>query len=304
MIIIRNINVMDISLDLYRIFLEVSRTSNITKAAEKLFVSQSAVSQSIKQLESLIGGKLFNRSVHGVTLTPEGEVLFSHIDEAITLIDNAQNKFVEMKDLNTGTIRIGASDTICNLFLLPVLERFISRHPNIRVSVTNGTTDESIDLLKRASVDIAFINLPINSNAMLEEIPVKEIHECFVVGNKYMYLAEKPMHLSELINYPLLTLERASNSRRQMDLFLEKHNVEITPAIELGSLALLSGFAKIGFGIAATIREDVIDMLKNHELYELKFYEELPRRYIGLIRAKNVNLSFAAKAFIEEITIS
>ena len=293
---------MDINLDLYRVFREVARTGNISKAAEKLFISQSAVSQSVMQLENRIGGKLFDRSVRGVKMTVEGEILFSHIDEALTLIENAQTKYTEMKELSAGSIRIGASDTICSLYLLPVLERFNSIYPEIRISVTNRTTRESIELLKQAAVDIAFVNLPVENDDAFEIRPVKIIHDCFVVGEKYKHLANRVMSFDELTNYPVMTLEKASNTRNQMDIFLTYKGVELNPAIELGSLSLLSGFAKIGLGIAATIREDVQPLIDTHELYELTFLDALPIRHIGLIKMKNVNLSFAAKEFFKHVT--
>ena len=292
---------MDISLELYRIFREVARSGNISRAAQRLFVSQSAVSQAILQLEHKIGGKLFDRSVRGVTLTAEGEVLFSHIDDAILLIENAQAKFAEMKAIRAGGIKIGASDTICSLFLLPILKRFNDKHPEIRISVANRTTRESIELLKRAAVDIAFINLPVEDDAALDITPVKAIHDCFVAGGKYAFLADETKHLRDLANYPVLTLETISNSRQQMDQFLAGKGIRLQPAIELGSLALLSEFAKIGLGVAATIREEAQDMLERGELRELKVYEALPERHIGLARIRSVSLSFAAKAFVEEI---
>jgi len=292
---------MDIDLELYKVFREVAKTGNISKAAERLFVSQSAVSQSIMQLENKIGGKLFDRSVRGVTLTAEGGVLFSHIDDAIVLIENAQKKFVEMRELKTGSIAIGASDTICSLYLLPILEKFNHRRPDIRVSVTNRMTQESIELLKRAAVDIAFVNLPIENDGSLDVTPVMQIQDCFVAGGRYRHLADIIMSLGDLAKYPVLMLEKASNTRKQMDRFLLGKGIDIQPAIELGSLSLLSGFAKIGLGVAATIKEDAQDMLDRHELCELTFYDELPKRHVGLAKMKNVNLSFAAKAFVNEI---
>jgi len=292
---------MDINLELYRIFREVAKAKNISRAAEKLFVSQSAVSQAIMQLENKIGGKLFDRGVRGVTLTAEGEVLFSRIDDAVLLIENAQAKFAEMKDLGAGSIKIGASDTICSLFLLPILKRFNDKHPDIRISVANRTTWESLELLRRAAADIAFVNLPVENDAALDIMPVKVIHDCFVAGGKYSHLADETMHLRDLQKYPFLTLEQASNSRKQLDIFLAGQGVELKPAIELGSLALLSEFAKIGLGVAATIREEVQDVLERGELRELKFHEALPERHIGLARIRHVNLSFAAQAFVEEM---
>ena len=292
---------MDIDLELYRVFKEVALAGNISRAAERLFVSQSATSQAILQLEKRIGGKLFNRSVHGVELTVEGKTLFSYVNDALSLIENGENEFSRMKDLETGSIRIGASDTICSMFLLPILESFHNNYPEIRISVTNRVTSESISLLKHRQVDIAFVNLPIEDDETLQVLPVKTIHDCFVVGGRYMYLADTPFNLNELKNYPILMLETASNSRNQMDRLLQSKGLEIVPAIELGSLALLAEFAKIGLGIAATIKEEVEDMLAEGALRELKIIEELPERYIGLVKIKNNNLSFATKAFIKEI---
>ena len=290
---------MEINLDLYRVFREVAKSGTISGAAERLYVSQSAVSQAIMQLEGRIGGRLFDRGARGVTLTAEGGVLFSHIDDALSHIENAQGKFAEMKQLQAGTIKIGASDTMCSLFLLPVLKRFNDAHPEIRISVANRTTRESIELLRRAAVDIAFVNLPLEHDASLDVLPVKAIHDCFVAGEKYAHLAEGVMHLADLQNYPVLMLEKASNSRVALDAFLAARGVELRPAIELGSLALLSEFAKIGLGVAATIKEEAQGMLDSQALRELKFYEALPERRIGLAKMRRVNLSFAAKAFIE-----
>ena len=292
---------MDIDLELYRVFREVAKCGNISRAAERLFVSQSAVSQAVMQLEKKIGGKLFDRGVRGVTLTVEGGVLFSHIDDALVHIENAQAKFAQLRTLNAGAIKIGASDTVCSLFLLPILKRFNDEHPDIQISVTNRTTRESIELLRRAAVDIAFVNLPVENDAALDITPVKTIHDCFVAGGKYAGLADAPMALRDLQNVPVLMLEKSSNSRQQLDAFLAGREVELRPAIELGSLALLSEFAKIGLGVAATIKEEAQPMLDRGELRELQFQEPLPTRHIGLVRMKHVSLSFAVRGFVEEM---
>ena len=292
---------MDINLELYKFFCEVAKSGNFTKAADKLFVSQSAVSQAIMRLEEGIGCKLFNRNARGVRLTSEGEVLHSYAENAVSLIKNAQEKIANMKSMRDGEIKIGASDTVCSLFLLPFLEKFSSKHPEIHISVINRTSRELVKILKAGAVDISFISLPAEDDAMLEITPVMQIQDCFVAGAKYAYLADSVIRLRDLKKYPILMLEKSSASRKQMDLFLLSCDVEITPAIELESLALLPEFAKIGLGIAATIKEDVQKMLDSHELYELSFLEILPKRCIGLAQLKDVSLSFAAEAFKKSI---
>jgi len=260
-------------------------------------VSQSAVSQAIMQLEERLGCQLFNRSTRGVRLTPEGEILYSYANNAVSIIENAQDKIAKMKNLRDGEIKIGASDTVCSLFLLPFLNRYNTEYPEIQISVINRTTRELIRLLKNGSVDISFVNLPIDDDSTLEVIPVMEIHDCFVTGSKYAYLTDSAIRLRDLRKYPILMLEKSRSSRRQMDIFLKSYDLEIKPSIELESLSLLSEFAKIGLGIAATIKEEVQKMLDNQELYELRFLETLPTRNIGLAQNKNVSLSFAAEAF-------
>jgi len=288
-------------MELYKFFCEVAKHGNFTKAADGLYVSQSAVSQAIMQLEERLGCKLFNRNTRGVQLTTEGEVLYSYANNAVSLIKNAQDKIMNMKSLRDGEIKIGASDTVCSLFLLPFLDKFNSTYPEIRISVINRTSRELVRVLKNGAVDIAFITLPPEDETMLEITPVMEIRDCFVAGAKYAYLADSVMRLRDLRKYPILMLEENSASRKQMDLFLAGYDIEIKPAIELESLTLLSEFAKIGLGIAATIKEDVHGMLDRHELFELRFLEVLSKRNIGLVQLKNVNLSFASEAFKKSI---
>ena len=300
-ILIRNANFMYINLELYRFFREVAKTSNVTKAAERLYVTQSAVSQSIMQLEDKLGCKLFNRNKRGVRLTPEGEVLFSYVNNAVSLIENAQEKLSSMKNLRDGEIMIGASETACNLFLLPVLSKFNAEYPEIRISVVNRTTSELIQLLKDGTVDLSFVNLPIEEDAALEITPVMQFHDCFVTGEKYAYLADSVLRIRDLQKYPVIMLEKSSNSRKQMDLFFQGYELEIIPSIELESLSLVAEFAKNGLGISATIKEDVQKMLESGELYELRFLETLPVRSLGLAQMKNFSLSFAATAFKKAI---
>ncbi|MCL1918083.1 MAG: LysR family transcriptional regulator [Peptococcaceae bacterium] len=290
-----------INFELYKYFCEAAKAGNVTKAAEKLFLSQSAVSQAIMQLEDRLGCQLFNRNKRGVQMTPEGEVLFSYISNAMTLMENAQEKLSKMKNLRDGEIKIGASDTTCSLFLLPVLDEFSAKYPEIHISVINRTTQELLKLLKNGTVDISFVNLPVEDEAMLKITPVMPIQDCFVVGAKYAYLADSVFRLGDLRKYPILMLEKSSNSRKHMDAFLASYEIEIEPSIELESLALLSEFAKIGLGIAATLKEDAQKMLDSQELYELRFLETLPARHIGLAQIKNVSLSFAAEAFKKSV---
>lgn len=288
---------MYINLELFRFFREVAISGNITKAADKLCVSQSAVSQAIKQLEERLEQKLFDRGARGVKLTSEGEVLFSYANNAVSLIENAREKLANMKNLDEGAIKIGASDTICSIILLRLLKKFNIDYPEIKISVMDSSTLQSIVLIKNGAVDLSFVTLPVEPDPAVEIIPIMPIHDCFLAGEEYAHLINSKMQLSELKNYPLLMMEKSSNSRKQIDRFLLKNNLEIEPAIEFASLGLLPKFAKEGLGIAVTIKEDVLDMLESGELFELRLTRNPPVRHIALAQMKNVTLSSAAQAF-------
>ena len=122
---------MNINLELYKIFYVVASHLNITKASKELMISQPAISKSIKTLENQLGGTLFIRTKRGVNLTEEGKIFYNYVKDAMTIINNAENKFKDLINLETGTIRIGISQTLTKHFLLPYLEIFHKTYPKI-----------------------------------------------------------------------------------------------------------------------------------------------------------------------------
>ena len=169
-------------IDLYRIFLVVSKRKSFSRAAEQLFMTQPAVSQSIAKLEQELNTALFYRTPKGVTLTNEGKVLHDYVNQALGILDAGEHKMLEFKNLKTGTLRIGVGDTISRFFLLPFLESFHTNYPGIRLKVMNGTTKEIMGFIKAGEADVGICNLPIEDE-MLYVLPCKEIHDIFVCGN-------------------------------------------------------------------------------------------------------------------------
>ncbi|MCI8342754.1 MAG: LysR family transcriptional regulator [Firmicutes bacterium] len=287
----------NIPLDLYKVFCCVVKSGNMSAAARELFISQPAVSISIRQLEERIGAPLLIRTAKGIRPTPEGSVLYEYIDQALTLIKTGENKYMEMINLKTGEIKIGASDTVISNLLMPYLEKFNTENPQINIKVTNKTTYESLKLLKSGVVDICFINLPIEDDCDLIVLPFKTIHDCLVGGSGYKSLSESGINIKSLENYPLLLLEDLSNSRRFLDKFAKSNGVMLKPIIELASSDLLLEFAKINLGLTFAIKEFTNGMIDGIHLFEIPVTPPIPERSIGLVRLKNVALSYAAKKF-------
>lgn len=292
---------MDANFDLYRVFCEVAREKSLSSAAKKLYVSQSAVSQSIKQLEKSLDTKLFDRKSRGVELTSEGKILFEYADGAYTLLENALIKFGELKDLKFGNIKIGASDTVCALLLTNVLKDFHTKYPEIKIQLINHTTGQLLSELKLGKIDMAFVALPIKEADGLKIRKIADINDCFVVSGKYASLARRTINLKELEKFPVLMLDKKSSSRLFLDKFLSEKGIKIKPSVELGSIDLLTRFAEIGIGVSAVIEQYVEKKLKAGELEKLQLSEPIPKRAIGLVTLENVSLSPSSKKLIELI---
>lgn len=292
---------MNIDFELYRIFYVVANHKNITKASAELNISQPAISKSIKNLEEQLGGPLFVRTKRGVILTHEGTEFYNYIKQAIEYINNAENKFTDLMNLEIGRINIGISTTLTREFLLPYLEEFHSKYPKIDIKIVTDITEDLIPQLKNGLVDIVILNLnDKNYGNDIEIFRCKEVHDTFVVGKKYKELTKRDLSLKDLNDYPLVLQAKGSNTREFLDTYTQKYNVTLKPNIELASYALIVEFTKIGFGIGYITKEYQKDTL-NKELFELKIKEKVPSRYIGVALSRNHIPNFSTKKLIEII---
>jgi DNA-binding transcriptional LysR family regulator len=250
------------------------------------------------RLEDALGCTLFARTSRGISLTSEGRMLYSYADKAVSLITAAEDRLNRMRTLQSGGLMIGASDTLCQFFLLPYLEKFHSEYPEIQLQVTNRTTPDTVELLKVGKVDIALVNLPVVDSA-LSVRDVLKVHDVFVASSRFKRLLDRSVTLDELSREPLVLLEKASNSRKYLDDFAAVYGVTLKPEIELGAHSLLVEFAKIGLGIACVTYEFAAGAIKSGELFEIKLTPSMPSRGIGLISLEGVPLSPAAERFIQ-----
>lgn len=290
---------MQASLDLYKVFYTVAKSGSLTAAAKELYVSQPAVSQSIRQLENQLGGRLFVRTARGIELTPEGNAMMERISRAMGLIDEAEHTFAQMKQLMAGRVRMGAADTLCRFLLLDTIQQFHQQYPDVIIQVTNRTTRDTLQLLRLGKVDVGLINLPLDERD-IEVTPVYQLNDCFV-GSAALYgdlPKQTPQMLSQL---PLMMLETISNSRSYVDRFFLDHGVSLSPQIELASLDLLRDFASIGMGVACIPRQFCQKELKDGTLVELPLMHAIPPRAIGLIHLKGMPLSYAAQRFLHQL---
>lgn len=293
---------MNIDFELYRIFYTVAKKENITKAAEELNISQPAISKSIKNLEEQLGGQLFIRTKRGVILTEEGKEFYNYIKQAIEYITNAESKFTDLINLETGCIRIGISTTLTKEFLLPYLENFHNLYPKIDIQINTDLTSELLLKLRNGLIDIVIFNLNNkNYGNDIDIIKCKKINDCFVVNKNFSDLIKKELSFSDLNKYPLILQAKGSSTRYFLDNVAKDYNTILKPNIEPSSYQLVVELTKIGLGIGYVTKEYIKKELQNKELIELKIKEKIPSRYIGIALSKNHLPNFSTKKLIEII---
>ena len=284
-------------LNLLNIFYNVALENSVSKAANKLHISQPAVSQNIKTLEEELGISLFHRTNKGVKLTNEGVEIFNYCKTIFRQIDLLNQTLQDLSTLEAGILNIGASDTICKYYLIDILKKFEEIYPKIRYRVTNCTTSESLKLLKEHSVDVAFIHAPVHNDDFSYQNCLR-LDDVFVCA--YDFDDSNIKHLSDLTKYRTLLLEDSSYSRKVLDNNLLRYNVKLKPKFELASLDLLIEFCKKNMGIICVSKQYIEKELKNKELKIINIEEKLDPRYITLAY-NDEYLSNPAKRLIEYI---
>ncbi len=288
---------MDVNYELYKVFYFVAISLSFSEASKQLYISQSAVSQSIKVLEKKLNQPLFIRSTKRVQLTPEGEILLRHIEPAMNLIKRGEAQILEANTLGGGQLRIGASDTICRYFLVPYLNKFHKEYPNVHIKVTNQTSIKCVDLLESGQVDLIVTNYPNSQLHNTNQIKViKDFNDVFIASRKYFNLDSKKLTLNELQKNPILMLDRNSTTSEFVHHIFQQHQLDLVPEIELSSNDLLIDLAKIGLGIAFI--PDYCVPTDTDDLYVVDLEEELPKRQIVVVHNQHIPVSQAAEKFI------
>ena len=291
-----------VNLDLYKVFYTVAKCGSLTRAAEELYISQPAVSRSIKQLETQLGVSLFTRTHRGMQLSANGgKIIFEEVERALKLLSDAQNRISEMKTSATGTIRIGASDTIFEYFLADKIVEFNERFPAVKIELLADVTPQTIEKLKADKCDVAFVNLPIDNDPELKLYGnCMRLNDIFVTSEKYAELTASEVGVESLKKYPLILMEQNTVSRRSLDNFLSSIGVNLEPSIEVGSWDLMKRLVSRGMGIGVIPRQYVENALRDGSLLEIKADIALPVRSVGMLLPRHTPLSYALHCFIDE----
>jgi len=295
---------MNTNLEYYKIFYYVAKENSITGAAKQLCISQPAVSQAIKSLEQNLETELFVRQSKGVRLTKEGSLLFSYISQGYEMILLGEQQLEKMKNLEYGEVRIGASDMTLQFFLLPYLEQFHQLYPEIKVSVTNASTPQTLEHLQQGRIDFGVVTGPINMDERFEFRSVRSVHDIFVGGEKFRdALSNRKLEYRELEELPIICLEGNTSTRKYIDAYLLKNDVKIIPEFELATSDMIVQFSKRNLGIGSVVEDFAKPYIQSGELFELEFQKTIPSREMFLAVDRMSTMSVAASR-LKELLVS
>ncbi|MFK7694488.1 LysR family transcriptional regulator [Paenibacillus sp. HJGM_3] len=290
------------AMDYYKVFYYAASTGSITKAAQQLFITQPSASYAIKQLEEQLGVRLLERQPRGVALTGEGEALFAYVQQSYRLLQAGEQAVAQLRTLQAGIVRMGASDSLCKAFLLPYLERFREAHPGIRIVLTHGKSEDISARLSAGTIDCGIVHLPV-PEPLLHILAVRPIQDVFVAAPG-LAAGTDPHALADLVQHPFVMLSERSRSRAFFHAYLQTYGLTATPEIEVGSIELLLEFVRRGMGLAFMTRDFAADDLAAGTLVELPVAEPIPGRAIGIITRPGDSLSLAADRFVRGLAES
>lgn len=290
---------MNVNYEYYKIFYHVAKSASISGAARLLCISQPAVSQAVKSLEQEVGIALFIRTKKGVSLTNAGKQLYKYVAEGMESIAMGEQQLSQLLHLETGEIRIGASDMTLQFYLLPYLEHFHQLYPDIKVHVTNAPTPSTIGHLFNNNIDFGIVTTPLPEDPRLDIRMAREIEDIFIAGPRFEHLKGKELQYSNLTDLPIICLEQDTSTRVYVDNFLSHENVILTPEFELSTSDMIAQFVKRNLGIGSIVSDFAAGYIERKELFQLKFKKPIPRRHMCIISDKRRGMSVAANKLME-----
>lgn len=283
---------MYIGYDYYRIFYYVAKYGNVTQAARVLLNNQPNLTRAVKTLESELGCPLFIRSNRGMKLTPEGERLLRHIRIAIENIEAGEAEIIESRNLERGSVFVAASEVALHCVLLPVLKKYRSLYPGIKLKISNHSTPQAIDAIKNGFADIAVVTTPTLPSAMLDEITVRKFREVAVCSSAFSELWGRKVSFEELLSYPLISLGTQTKSYELYSDFFAGEGLRYQPETEAATADQIVPMVKADLGIGF-VPEEFLEGIEGVSVIETE--SPLPEREIRVVKRREQPLGIAAK---------
>ncbi len=286
-------------MDLYQLrgFYEIVREQSFTRAAEKLFLTQPAISLQIKALEAELQEMLLERNRRQIRLTPAGEILFVHARDIFARIEEAHSDIAALKSVLRGRLAIGTSDTNCTYILPGLLAEFRARHPKVELDIRNRMSPEVGNLVLNDEVEFGLATLPVKHRDLVGEA-LFERRDVLICPPDHALGKRRRIGLKQVAEHPFLALERGSTSRQLLDEVFRQEELELQVEMNLGGIEIIKRYVEIGLGIALVPEVAVEEEVAAGKLHALQV-NGLVKRKIGLVEHKGRRRSQATTAFLD-----
>ena len=275
------------NLNLYRIFCEVAKEKNITKASDNLYISQPAVSSAIKELEASLGGQLFIRRNKGVVLTSYGQQIYNKVLPCIEELSKIDDFFEDINNLQKGLLRIGSNTSNTNQIISAHLVKFASIYPDVKIQMIRDTQENLIKKLDEQLIDIIYID-----NEEIGDFNVVESYniEYQLIGDKKYYEKYKnnPIDKSNFPFEEIILPNNINTSRKLIENYMQELNIKLKPKYEVDNYKILYDLVKNGLGIAFVNTDYYKDKL-NKDVYLINSNLKFLARKINAVYNKKAN---------------
>jgi len=291
-------------------FAAVARQGGFSRAARALGKTQSAVSQAVILLERELGAALFVRDGRTTRLTDAGARLLQHADRVFSEMDAARESISALGELKTGSLGIGASDTLSCHLLPPVFRTFRARYPGVDLRLENRPSPETLRAVAERRVDVGVVVLPQTESGdgfdagadRVSVIPLVPHVDKAICPPVHPLARRSRVRPSDLGDEPLLLLDKTTGTRAYVDVAFDRAGVRPRVAMEMGSVEVLKRLVELGFGVSIVPAMAIVREVEGGTLRALDFASGIARRQIALVVPAGAALRRAAAAFVETAT--
>lgn len=294
-------NQFEIDFELYKVFFVTAETGNITSAAKALFLTQPSVTKHIQKLEEQLGCPLFLRSKRGVSLTAEGQALYSRVGPACRMILSAQRELSSLRSLESGAVSIVSTEMSFKSYVLPATERFKAKHPGVKIRFSNALNERMVEMLRSGVVDIAIMHRPFILTGEMNVSVIEQMEEYLVCSPALSHLAQRENTPAELVSYPFVSMPQGSSTKEYLRRYFDEAGLIFDPEIELTTVELMVQAIESGLGIGILPESIALPKIKSGSIFRVPVSVPLPQREACIITSTKRPLSIAAEAFIQEL---
>jgi DNA-binding transcriptional LysR family regulator len=280
-----------------RAFNTLARTGSFTLTAKELFLSQSAVSHSMKSLEQEVGCRLLDRVGKKVLLTQAGETLLHHSEKILQEMDNARTALLQLGKWGRGRLRIGASTTACQYILPPVLRQFKEEYPQSLITIEPGDTVEALELLRVNRIDLAIMLQPV-SQEHVDFHPLFSDELAFLVGADHPWAVERQVIRTEIPKQNYILYNKGSYTFRLIEQYFREEAMVLNTVIDLGSMDAIKELVKLGLGVSIIAPWIAARELADKSVATLPLGRRKLKRQWGVVHWRNRRLTMAEETFI------